>query len=126
MTPGPMRRPMGFSDSSRGPIEMKLRKNQHVKPEDLFFFFGDHLISTRKTVRISGKTFFFFEIIFRTKLKHFLRLFWTSQNRISVIFELAPGPLTRQCNHLHKGIGLNQKLNFLYVRNKIFIRPLPH
>ena len=39
-----------------GPIEMTLR-NQHVKPEDLFF--GDHLISTRKTVRISVKTFSF-------------------------------------------------------------------
>ena len=28
----------------------------------------------------------------RTKLRHFLRLFWGSQNRKSVIFELAPGP----------------------------------
>ena len=56
----------------RGPIQMTLR-NQCVKPEDLFFF-GDH-------------------IIFRTKLQHFLRLFWTSQNRKFVIFELAPGPL---------------------------------
>ena len=34
-------------------------RNQHVKPEDLFFF-GNHLISTRKTVRISVKTFSFF------------------------------------------------------------------
>ena len=32
-------------------------------------------------------------MIFRTKLQHFLRLFWTSQNRNSVIFELALGPL---------------------------------
>ena len=32
-------------------------KNQHVRPED--FFFGDHLFSTGKTVRISVKTFFF-------------------------------------------------------------------
>ena len=40
----------------RGPIEMTLR-NQHVKPEDLFF--GDHLIATGRTVRISVKTFFF-------------------------------------------------------------------
>ena len=31
-------------------------------------------------------------IIFRTKLRQFLRLFWTSQNRKSVTFELAPGP----------------------------------
>ena len=37
-------------------------RNQHVKPEDffcLFFFFGDHLNSTGKTVRISVRTFFF-------------------------------------------------------------------
>ena len=27
----------------------------------------------------------------RTKLRHFLRLFWISQNRKSVIFVLAPG-----------------------------------
>ena len=42
------------------------------------------------------KTFFFLfgdHIIFRTKLLHFLRLVWTSQNRKSVTFELAPGPL---------------------------------
>ena len=46
-------------------------RNQHVKPEDLFFFFEEHLISTGKTVRISVKTFFVFfgdHIIFRTKL----------------------------------------------------------
>ena len=49
MTPEPM--------DFRGPIEMTLR-NQHVRPEDLFFF-GDHLISTGKTVKISVKTFFF-------------------------------------------------------------------
>ena len=36
--------------------------------------------------------FFWDHIIFRKKLQHFL-LFWTSQNRKSVIFELAPGPL---------------------------------
>ena len=40
-----------------GPIKMTLR-NQHVRSEDLFFF-GDHLISTKKTVRISVKNFFF-------------------------------------------------------------------
>ena len=32
-------------------------RNQHVKPEDVFF--GDHLISTGKNVRILMKTFFF-------------------------------------------------------------------
>ena len=46
-------------------------RNQHVRPEDLFFF-GDH-------------------IIIRTKLRHFFRLFWSSENRKSVIFELVPG-----------------------------------
>ena len=61
--------PMGFRGAHhevvgfRGPsielMEMTLRY-QHVKTEDLFFFFffGDNLISTRKTVRISVKTFF--------------------------------------------------------------------
>ena len=63
-------------------------RNQHVKPEDLFFleitkffdrknrsifgedlfFFGDHLISTEKTVRILVKTFFFGD-----------RLIWTEK-----------------------------------------------
>ena len=107
MTPGPM--------DFRGPIEMILR-NQRVRSEDLFwgFFFGDHLISTGKTVRIFGEDLFFLEInkfrpekplkfrwrffffgdhiIIWTKLRHFLRLFWSSLNRKSVIFELAPGP----------------------------------
>ena len=41
-----------------GAHQMTLR-NQHVKPEDLFFF-GEHLISTRKIVRILVKTFLFF------------------------------------------------------------------
>ena len=49
--------PMGFMKAAgfRGPIGMTLR-NQYVRPEDLFF--GDHLILTEKTVRISVKTFF--------------------------------------------------------------------
>ena len=56
-TLGPMgfRKTADFSGPSRGPIEMTLR-NQHVRPEDLFF--GDHLILTKKNVRISVKTFF--------------------------------------------------------------------
>ena len=62
-------------------------RNQHVRSEDRFFFFGDHLFSNAKTVRILVKT-----IIIRAKLRHSLRLFWSSQNRKSVIFELAPGP----------------------------------
>ena len=95
MTPGPMDfrgpiRPLA-SGARQGPIETTLR-NQHVRPEELFFF-KDHLISTGKTVRISEKTFFFRDhIIIRTKMRHFLHLFWSSQNRKSVIFELAPGP----------------------------------
>ena len=59
------------------------------------FFWGSSNFD-RKKVRISVKTFFFFvadHIIFWTKSQHFLFLFWTSQNRKSVIFELAPGPL---------------------------------
>ena len=56
------------------------------------FFFWDHLISTGKIVRISVKTFFFWDhLLFRTKLQQFLRLFWSSQNRKSVRYELAPG-----------------------------------
>ena len=47
------------------------------------FFFGDHLISAGKTVRISVKTF---------SKRHFLRMFWSSHKRKSVIFELSPGP----------------------------------
>ena len=60
MTPGPMgfRKAADFSGPSRGPIGMTLR-NQHVRPEDPFFF-GDHLILIKKNVRISVKTFFYF------------------------------------------------------------------
>ena len=62
--------------------------------DNFFGNFGDYLNSTGKTIRISVKTFFLGgdHIIFRTKLQNFLRLFWTSQNRKSVIFELAQGP----------------------------------
>ena len=63
MTPKPIdfRGPMGFRKavSFSGLIEMTLR-NQHGKPEDLFF--GDHQISTEKTDKILVKTFFFREI----------------------------------------------------------------
>ena len=55
----------------------------------------DHLISSEKNVRLLVKTFFSFfgdYIIFRTKLRHFLCVSRSSQNRKSVIFELAPGP----------------------------------
>ena len=94
MTPGPMgfRKAVGF----RGPMSSRgAHRNDTEKsacgPED--FFFGDHPISTGKTVRISVKTFFFGDhITIRTKLWHFLRLFWSLQNRKSVIVELPPGP----------------------------------
>ena len=44
-----------------GPIEMTMRS----EAEDLFFcFFGDHLISTAKTTRISVKIFFYFYFYF--------------------------------------------------------------
>ena len=59
-----------------------------------FICSGDHMISTGKTVRFSVKTFFFCRShYFSDQQQHFLRLFWISQNRNSVIFELAPGPL---------------------------------
>ena len=55
---------------------------------------GTHPNDTEKSVCEAWRPLFFGDhIIFRTKLQHFLRLFWTSQNRKSVIFELAPGPL---------------------------------
>ena len=76
-------------------------------------FFGDHLNSTGKTVRISVKTFFFKDhIIFRTKLWHFVLLFWTSQNRKSVIFELAPGPrLALGAPKPNSGVALDKNWN---------------
>ena len=44
-------------------------------------------------IRILVKTFFFGDhIIIRTKLRHFLCLFWSSKKQKSVIFELDPGP----------------------------------
>ena len=65
--------PVGFRGPSRGPIE-KTRRNQYVEGQRPFFFF------------------FLDYIKIRTKLWHFPRLFWSSQNRRSVIFELTPGP----------------------------------
>ena len=92
----------------RRPIEMTLR-NQHVKLEGLFLGEGgDYLNSIRKTVKISVNTFFFGDhIIFRTKLLHFLRLFWTSQNRKSVIIELIP-------DHVRPPAPLSASRLFLY------------
>ena len=77
-------------------------RNQHVKPND-FFFFGEHLLSTGKTVRISVKTFF----VFFWRSHHFL----DQTDRKSVIFELAPGPL------LVPGgtVAIEQKPNFSII-----------
>ena len=70
-------------------------RNQRESPEDLYiiFFVGGSLYFDRKNRKISVKTFFFGDhIIILTKLRHISRLFWTSQNRKFVIFELDPGP----------------------------------
>ena len=46
----------------------------------------------KNTLEFQRRPFFFGDhIIIWTKLRHFLRLFWCSQNRKSVIFEPAPG-----------------------------------
>ena len=99
---GPMgfRKAVGFSGPSRGPMSSRgvHRDDTEKSACEAWrpFFFRDRLISSEKTVRISVKTFFVFgdHIIIRTKMRHFLRLFCCSQNRKSVIFELAPGPLS--------------------------------
>ena len=84
-------------------------RNQHVKPEDLFFFFFWRTPNFDRKNRLNfGKNLFCFfleitsffgpYIIFRTKLK-------------SVIFELAPGPL------LVSGgtVAIKQKTNFSII-----------
>ena len=72
---GPTREPMGFRRAHS--INTMKSACEAWRP----FFFWRPSISAGKTVRISVKTF----------LKwHFLRLFWSSHNRKSVIFELAP------------------------------------
>ena len=86
MTPGPwnLGGPWGGRWARKRPIEISVKT---------FFFFWDHLILTGRTVRILVKIFFFGEhIIIWTKLRHCLLLFCSSQNRKSVIFELALGP----------------------------------
>ena len=79
--------PMDFRGPTRGPMGFRRAHSNDAMKSACetgwpFFFFGDHLISVGKTVRISVKTF---------SKRHFLRLFWSSDNRKSVIFELAPG-----------------------------------
>ena len=83
---GPMRLPMGFRKAQKGPIKWHLEMSMWDP------LFGDHLIWTEETVRIPVKNFFFWDrIIIWTKLRHCFRLFWSSQNLKSVIFQLAPG-----------------------------------
>ena len=84
---GPIMGPVGFRGPSRGPIEMTLR-NQYVEDRRLFFW-----EILRKRWHFSFKNFFCGDHIrIQTKLWHFPRLFWSSQNRRSVIFELTPVP----------------------------------
>ena len=68
-------------------------RNQHVKTEGLFLFWRSHQ-NPEKTVAFFLEDLFFLAITskIRTKLWHFLRLFWSLQNRKSVMFQLAPGP----------------------------------
>ena len=70
------------------------RKNRYNFREDLFFSIWRSPNFDRKNRYNFGEDLLFFggHIIIRTKLRHFLRLFWRSQNRKSVKFELAPGP----------------------------------
>ena len=74
MTPEPMgfRKAVGLSGPSRGPMSSREGPSKwhweismwslKTFSSFFFFFFGDHLNSTGKTVRISVKTFFFSEI----------------------------------------------------------------
>ena len=96
---GPLASHADFSVSFRclfffGNHLIAIGKTVRISVKTFFFFiFGDLLIPTGKTVRISVKTLFFSgdHIIFWTKLRHFLRLFWSSQNWKFVTFVLAPG-----------------------------------
>ena len=100
---GPMgfRKAVGFSGPSRGPMSSrgahrKDTENSACEAWRPFFFILLEITKFRpeKPSKFRWKPFFVFgdHIIIRTKLRHFLRLFWSSQNRKSVIFELAPGP----------------------------------
>ena len=75
MTPGPMDF-YGAQQTAHG-LQRAYRNDTEIsgcgRPKTFFFFFTDH-------------------IKIRTKLWHFLRLFWSLQNRKSEIFELAPDP----------------------------------
>ena len=99
----PMKDPMGFrkavgiSGHSREPMSSRgVHQNNTEKSACEAwrpFFFGDHqILNPEKPLEFRWRPFFFGDhIIIRTKLRHFLHLFWSSQNRKSVIFELASG-----------------------------------
>ena len=82
MTPGPM----GFRGAHHGARWLQGAQQKA------------HRNDTEKSVCGRPKTFFLGDQIkIRTKLWHFPRLFWSSQNRRSVIFELTPGPHSALC-----------------------------
>ena len=69
MTPGPINfrgptgfgKAVGFSELERGPNEMKLR-NQHMKPEDFFFFWRSLNFDRKNRYNFGEDLFLFFEI----------------------------------------------------------------
>ena len=92
------------------------------KTEDLFvfYFLRSHQIPEKRR-GFSLKTFFFFffgdQIKIRTELCYFPRLFWYSQNRRSVTFELAPGPRSAlgspACAHVCRYMMVHLKIEFM-------------
>ena len=110
---GPSRGPMSSRGAHRNDIEksackacrpfflvitqFRMEKNVRISMKTFFFIFlGITKFRPEKPVKISVKTFFVCLFVWRShhnsrKLRHFLRLFWSSQNWKSVIFELAPG-----------------------------------
>ena len=109
MTPGPteFRGPMGFRSwgplasghptedpwASEGPSKWHW-ENSVWKTKDLFLIFcRSHQNSEKTVVFFYGDLFFFGgHMKIQTKLWHFSGLFWSSQNRKCLIFELTPCP----------------------------------
>ena len=108
MTPGPMefrepigsRKAVGFSDSEDLFFLYFGRKKRCNFGEDLFFFRRSHHNSDQTAA--------------------FLRLFWTSQNRKSDIFELASGP------RLALGAPGHDRITLLICRQIISCQMLVH
>ena len=72
-----------------------MEKNVRISVKTFFFIFLGSPNFDRKNRYNVGEDFFCL-FVWRShhnsrKLRHFLRQFWSSQNRKSVIFELAPG-----------------------------------